>query len=110
VDNKGIRVRSGASIDIAVPWGAIATVSVQRRDLPSSAWTLQPRETSTGTDLQVALSGSVNVHIALREPRAVPTPSRPWEVVALSLYADDPRALVAAARARQDEHASRRTP
>lgn len=98
VDGSGIRVRHGASIDIAVPWDAIATIANRRRDLPSSIRTLQPQETPSGTDLQVVVSGEVNVHVVLYGPMTVPTPKGSQEISELSVFADDPRALVTRAR------------
>jgi len=98
LSSSALRVRHGASIDITIGWDAIATIAVQRRDLPSSVRTLQPSETGTGTDLQVGASGQVNVHAVLRQPMDVPTPQGTRCITELSFWADDPRALVARAR------------
>lgn len=94
----GLRVRNGASTDITLPWSRAASASYQRRDLDSTIRTLQPRETEDGTNLQVAVSGQVNVHLRLHGPTVVATPKGELEIVELSLFADDPRALVAAVR------------
>lgn len=94
----GMRVRNGASTDITLPWSTVAAASYQRRDLDSTIRALQPRETEAGTDLQVAVSGQVNVHLRLHRPTVVAIPKGEMEIVELSLFADDPRALVAAAR------------
>ena len=96
--DSAIRVRYGASVDIPIPWAAIATIVPQRRDLPSTVWTLQPREIENGTDLQVGVSGQVNVHAVLREPLTVRTPKGEQVIAAISFLADDPRDLVARAR------------
>jgi hypothetical protein len=64
-----------------------------------AVWTLQPRDTEDGADLQVGVSGQVNVHARLRRPTMVTTGKGPMEIVGLSFFADDPRALVAHARA-----------
>lgn len=96
--DTALRVRYGASHTVVVPWEAVATVTRQQRDLDSSVWTLQPRETETGTDLQVGVSGQVNVHAVLRRPTTVSTAKGDMEIVALSFFADDPRGLVARAR------------
>lgn len=93
-------VRYGASHRIALPWDAVASITHGRRDLDSSVWTLQPRETEAGVDLQVGVSGQVNVHAHLRRPTVVSTAKGPMEVVELSFFADDPRALAAHARRR----------
>jgi hypothetical protein len=93
-----LRVRYGASHSITLPWDAVASVSHRREDLDSTVWTLQPRETDDGLDLQVGVSGQVNVHARLRRPTVVATAKGPMEVVELSFFADDPQALVAHAR------------
>lgn len=93
-----VRVRYGASTDIAVPWQAIARVTHQHRDLDSTIRTLQPRETERGTNLQVGVSGQVNVHAVLHEPTTLSTPKGEVQVVELSFFADDPRDLVARSR------------
>jgi hypothetical protein len=98
VSPSTLRVRHGASVDIPLPWAAVETVKAERRDLPSTVWTLQPRKTERGTDLQVAVSGQVNVHAVLREPLTVVTPKGPMEITELSFLVDDPRALVTRAR------------
>lgn len=91
-------VRYGASHRITVPWDAVASVAHQERSLDSSVWTLQPRETERGVDLQVAVSGLVNVHAHLRAPTRVSTAKGEMEISELSFFADDPRAAVARAR------------
>jgi hypothetical protein len=93
-----LRVRHGASVDITIPWDAIASVVGQRRDLPSSMRTVQLRETDTGTDLQVGVSGEVNVRVKLKHPLTVPTPKGAERITELSFLTDDPSALVTQAR------------
>jgi hypothetical protein len=93
-----LRVRHGASVDVAIPWDSIATIVVQRRDLPSSIRTLQLRETKNGTDLQVGVSGEVNVHAVLKRPLTVTTPKGGQRIAELSFWVDDPHAFVARAR------------
>lgn len=93
-----LRVRSGASVDIPIPWEAIDSLTVGRRDLASSSRTLQRRQTDDGVALQVATSGQVNVHAVLRSPRMVATPHGSEEIAALSFWADEPRDLVARGR------------
>jgi hypothetical protein len=92
-------VRNGASHRILVPWDRVASVSRRQQDLESTLWTLQPRQVDDGVDLQVGVSGQVNVHVQLREPTTVSTAKGDTELVALSFFADDPRALVTRARA-----------
>jgi hypothetical protein len=97
---SSLRVRHGSTVDLAIPWEAIDSLTVARRDLPSTVWTLQPRETERGTDLQVAVSGQVNVHAVLRRPTTFATHKGDLEVAEVSFWADEPRALVRAARER----------
>jgi hypothetical protein len=99
VSDSTLRVRHGATVDIAIPWHAVASVVQQRRDLPSSMRTIQLRETNAGgTDLQIGVSGEVNVHVVLAHPLTVPTPKGNQEITELSFLVDDPAALVAKAR------------
>jgi hypothetical protein len=98
LSDSALRVRHGASIDISVPWDAVARMTVKHGDLPSSMRQLQPRETDHGIDLQIGVSGEVNVHAVLHRPLVVPTPKGALEIGELSFLADDPRDLVARAR------------
>ena len=93
-----LRVRHGATVDIAVAWDSIATIVYQRRDLPPSIRTMQFRGTKSGTDLQVGVSGEVNVHAVLRHPLTVPTPRGDKEITELSFWVDDPKSFVGRAR------------
>lgn len=93
-----LRVRHGASVDIRIPLETVAKVARDRRDLESTVWTLQPRETERGTDLQVGVSGQVNVHLTFKRPLTVPTPKGPMVIAELSFLTDDPAALVARVR------------
>jgi hypothetical protein len=97
---EALRVRNGPRHDIAVPWSAVRSARVHDRDLPSSLWTLQPRETAAGTDLQVGMSGRVNVELHLVGPTTVLTEKGPLEVTQVCLWADDPRAVVRAVNER----------
>lgn len=93
-----LRVRHGASHCIAVPWEIVASITHSHADLESSVWTLQPRDTDLGVDLQVGVSGQLNVHARLHQPTIVSTAKGEMEIVELSFFADDPRALVNHAR------------
>jgi hypothetical protein len=106
LSTSGLRVRHGTSVDISIPWDSIDRVTVQRRDVPSSIRTLQPRETETGTDLQVGVSGEVNVHAVLSQPQTVPTPKGDLRIAELSFWVDEPNALVARARQHLRAHAT----
>ncbi len=98
IGEKVLRVRNGAMHDIHVPWAAIDTITFHDRDLDSSMWTLQPRETPRGTDLQVGVSGRVNVHAVLHRPITVRTRKGDVQIAEISFWTDDPRQFVARAR------------
>lgn len=95
-----LRVRHGASHHIEVPWDTVASVTHREHSLDSSVWTLQPRESERGVNLQVAVSGHVNVHAQLRAPTRISTAKGEMEISELSFFADDPRVAVARARRR----------
>ena len=105
-----LRVRGGPSVDVAVPWEAIETLSARRGDLPSSARTVQPEETDRGTHLRIGVSGQVNVHAQLVAPLEVRTPHGSMTIVELSFLVDDPRAFVKAANDFVDGRGVNRAP
>lgn len=98
VGEKVLRVRNGAMHDVHVPWDAMETITYEDRDLESSIWTLQPRETPRGIDLQVGVSGRVNVHAVLHRPITVGTRKGDMEIAEISFWTDDPRQVVARGR------------
>ena len=97
VSDSALRVRNGTTIDLPIAWDAVATIAFHRLDLPSSR-TLQRTQTDAGTDLQVGVSGQVNVHLTLRHPLSVSTPQGSESITGLRFWADDPRALVTRVR------------
>ena len=105
--SDSLRIRNGAMHDIAVPWGTIEKVTTEDRSLPSSMWVLQPQDTDRGTHLNVAVSGRVNVHLALREQLPVRTRSGELAVTAVSLWVDEPRDVAARIRRQVDARARR---
>jgi hypothetical protein len=105
--SETLRMRNGALHDIAVPWAAVDRVTTGDRSLPSSVWVLQPQETENGAHLNVAVSGRVNLHLALREQLAVRTRSREMVVTGVSLWVDEPREVAARIR-REVESGARR--
>jgi hypothetical protein len=91
-------VRNGASHRVELPWELIASLAVRTEDMESSVWTLQPVTGEHGTDLNVATGAQVNVHARLTEPTVISTAKGRMEIVELSFYADEPRAIVARAQ------------
>lgn len=93
VDDTGLRVRSGLSVDLMIPWDTVATVRARTRSLPRSR-TVQVDEQV----LSVAALSQTNVDVVLRGPTTLPVPRHGEPVAEVRLYADDPAALVARAR------------
>lgn len=98
VDAEGLRVRNGFSVDFRLPWTAVARVEARYRSLPSSR-TVQLEPDAAGVVLNVATGKQTSVDVVLDEPISVPLHTGPSGLVReIRLYADDPTALVAAAR------------
>jgi hypothetical protein len=92
VGEAGIRIRNGTSVDVTIPWDAVATVSHRYRTLPSSrAIQVEDAVLSLGTGNQTS------VDVRLREPLTLAKAPEP--VTEVRFYADDPKALVALMRA-----------
>ncbi|MGN9909070.1 PH domain-containing protein [Phytohabitans sp. LJ34] len=91
VGDAGIRLRNGTSIDITIPWDAIASVRHRYRSLPSSRGVQVE-----GTVLHLGTGGQTSIDVTLREPLTLPVHEDPVDEV--RFYADDPNALVALAR------------
>jgi hypothetical protein len=93
VDDTGLRVRSGLSVDIPIPWGDVATVRARTRSLSRSR-TVQIDDHV----LSVVALSQTNVDVVLRGPTTLPVRGNGELVTEVRLYADDPAALVARAR------------
>jgi len=98
VEADGLRVRNGFALDVFVPWAAVATVTTQSHDLPSSMRSMQVEQSDRGDVLAVGVSGRTNVLLRLHEPTELTTARGAYVVTAVRLWADDNRALVARAR------------
>jgi hypothetical protein len=106
VDAEGLRVRSGFSVDVRVPWEAIAAVRVRRRSVEGSR-TVVVAEEGERRAVSVTVVSSTQVDVELRTPLVLPlarTGGRP--VTELRLAADDPAALVRRLRAGTADHAA----
>ncbi|GAT71733.1 hypothetical protein MHM582_0197 [Microbacterium sp. HM58-2] len=97
VGPDGIRVRNGLEVDVPVPWDAIASVEISRRvDEPK-----QPRVADG--EYAERMQDETNILIELERPHVVTLPGLAprggsHEVESIRLWADDPRAFLAAAR------------
>jgi hypothetical protein len=98
-DDAGLRLRNGFSLDLRVPWDAVASVSSQSHDLPSSMRSVHVEETAHGDVLAVGVSGRTNVMVRLREPTAFTTSRGEHVVTAVRFWADEHRSLVTRVRA-----------
>jgi hypothetical protein len=95
---SGLRVRSGLTVDITVPWESIAAVRTHLRTLPKTQ-TMQLEQEGSNAVLHVTVSSMTNVHVELRQPISVPVAkigSTP--ITVLRCYADDPVAFVTKAQ------------
>lgn len=98
LDGDGLRIRNGTSIDVTLPWTAVAAVAPRYRSLPSSR-AVQIEEGDAGPILHLSAGSQTSVDVLLREPLSLALPKGPSAPVSeVRLYADEPDALVAAAR------------
>jgi len=98
----GLRLRYSFTVDVAVPWDAIAEIRSRRRSLPSGR-TVQLERDDGGTTLHLAISSTTNVELVLRQPTVVSLPNgRREEITRLHFYADQPTELVKRAREHLD--------
>lgn len=106
VGPDGIRIRNGLEVDVHVPWEVIASIAISKRvDEPK-----QPRITTRGTttageDVEYAerMQDETNIEIELEHPFTIALPGLAprggkHQVTRLRLWADEPRALLDAAR------------
>ncbi|MCP1428052.1 hypothetical protein J3D45_000550 [Microbacterium foliorum] len=97
VDPDGIRVRSGLEVDVPVGWADIASIAIVRRvDEPK-----QPRV--TGSEYAERMQDETNIEIELERAVEIRLPGLApkggtHRVDRIRLWADDPRALLDAAR------------
>lgn len=97
VSDSGLLIRYGITVDIAVPWDAVAAIRTRGRDLPGR--TVQFDRTGPGVVLGVGVMKQTNIDIVF--DRAIPVPlsgGNRESITELRCYADDPDAFVARAR------------
>lgn len=99
---EGLRLRSGHSVDVEVPWDAVERIGTRERSLERSR-TVQVHD---GV-LSVAVASRTNVDIRLSRPITVPVGKETAEVTEVRFFADQPRPLARQAServsARSDE-------
>jgi hypothetical protein len=98
VADSGLRIRNATTVDITIPWDAIAAVRTRYRSLPPGR-SIRLEQSESGPILHIAVSSQSSIDVALRQPTTVRLPKGPSEpITQLRFYADDPHALVARAR------------
>lgn len=97
IDEAGLRIRHGFTVDLAIPADAIGTVSQRLRSLDSGK-TLQQQDTAHGTAVIVAVTSQTNVELRLTRPITVELKTGPVKAIEIRCYADDPGAMAAAVR------------
>ena len=100
VGPTGLRLRSGAEIEVALAWDRIESVTRRKRSDPDK----QPQVTvaDDGTRvLHLHIQNETNVDVVLVEPVEARLPRGHETVSRIAVFVDDPEAFVAAAR----EHA-----
>lgn len=99
LDDDGLRVRHGTTVDVRIPWEAIASVTSRRGSVPARK-TVSVERSDDGIVLNVAVLKQTKVDVVLHQPTRVDLPDGTEEMTAVRFYVDNPRALVAAARER----------
>jgi hypothetical protein len=98
LDETGLRIPYGASVDIHIPWTVVAGVTARRRG----------EGDADGTVATVPVLKQTRVDVTLHRPTTLELPGGAREITEVRLYADDARSFVAAARERlEQEHAAR---
>ncbi|MFC7530678.1 hypothetical protein [Actinoplanes sp. GCM10030250] len=90
----GLRIRNSITLDLPLDWDAIAAVDVRRRSMPPGGQT----QVEDGV-LSLGMGSQTSVDVRLAAPLVVPVRKTGGEPVSvIRFHADDPEALVAAAR------------
>jgi hypothetical protein len=99
---SGLRLRGGGgSLDVTIPWEYVASVRATNRSLPGKDTQVN------GAVLSIGVLKQTSVDVTFRQPTILELPKGDTEpVTELRFAADDPGALVAAAR----EHLPARSP
>jgi hypothetical protein len=99
VDEAGLRLRHGTTVDLRIPWGAVHTVRARTRGLPKSK-AVQVEPGPNGLIAKIVVASRTDVEIVLREPVPLPlAPAGGEPVSELHIAVDDPAAFVRRTRA-----------
>ena len=97
VSDSGLRIRHGATTDMAVRWDDIATIRVRERSRDKSR-AVQLDKAEGIAVLNVVIASRTNVDITLRRPLVVPLRTGEESITEFRCYVDDARELVRRAR------------
>ncbi len=104
VGDAGLRLRYSVTLDFTVPWSSIETVRVNRRSMPPEG-RIQVERSGDDVTVSLGMGNQTSVDVLLREPITVPVRKARGEAVTeVRFHADDPEALVEAARKRLAAH------
>jgi len=102
LDEGGLRIRCGTTVDVRVPWAAIASVK-SRRGSVDTGKSVHVATADDATVVSLPVMKLTRVAIALHGPTTIALPDGPRDgVTELRCYVDDPGAFVAAAQRRID--------
>jgi hypothetical protein len=99
LDDDGLRVRHGTTVDIHIPWEAVASVASRRGSVPTRK-TVSVERSDDGAVVNVAVLKQTKVDVVLHRPTTVDLPDGAEEITGVRLYVDRPRPFVATARER----------
>ncbi|MEV6300311.1 hypothetical protein AB0M02_12980 [Actinoplanes sp. NPDC051861] len=95
----GLRIRNSITLDLPLDWAAVESITVRRRSMPPGGQT----QLEDGV-LSLGMASQTSVDVRLTEPAVVPVRKTRGEPVReIRFHADDPEALVAAARTAMDQ-------
>jgi hypothetical protein len=97
VGPEGIRLRSGAEVDIPLHWEQVEAVTRRKRTAQSKQPQISVDEHGNRT-LHLHMQNETNVHIALRSPVTVRLPRGGQTVSTIEVWVDEPDGFVDAAR------------
>lgn len=101
VGPAGIRVRYGAEVDVPLAWDDVETVTARRRAITEKEPRITVDERGDAT-WHLRMSNETNVEIGLDRPTTIKLPHGRETVTRIALYADDPKAFMAAVRTHID--------
>lgn len=99
VGPEWLRVRSGFSLDVLVPWDVVGEIRRGAQTIGSTESLVYAGDVDDRSRvLAVAISSQTNVLLTFRQPLEILVGGRPEVINGIRVWADDPDGLVAAAR------------